>query len=64
MTAITVGGQGSRMQVRTEARQTPPVDRTERVDHSMWMELLLIGLVVTMGILAAIAIVLPAVVSS
>ncbi|MDJ0358931.1 MULTISPECIES: hypothetical protein [unclassified Rhodococcus (in: high G+C Gram-positive bacteria)] len=52
------------MQVRTEARQTPHVDRTERVDHSMRMELLLIGLVVTMGILAAIAIVLPAVVSS
>lgn len=52
------------MQVRTEARQTPHVDRTERVDHSMRMELLLIGLVVTMGILAAFAIVLPAVVSS
>jgi hypothetical protein len=57
------------MQVRIEPQRTGTFapsdvrDHTEHVEHGVARELLMIGLVVAMGVLAAIAIVLPAVVT-
>ncbi|MET0316612.1 MAG: hypothetical protein ABW188_07280 [Rhodococcus fascians] len=44
-------------------RIAPPAERTIPVEHGVTRELFLIALVVAMGILASVAIVIPALVS-